>query len=74
MATYSIGITGADAQNPFIPNNLTLPDTSVRVGGESLAMQLNTPLLCKNPDGSSSYYTLDSTRSIPGVSRVLLKM
>jgi hypothetical protein len=26
-------------------------------------MQLNTPLLCLNPDGSQAYYVLDAERS-----------
>jgi hypothetical protein len=74
MATYSTSITGVDAGNLFQPATLTLPDDSSSVGGQQLAMSDGTPLLCKNKDGSSSYYTLDTYRSIPGVSKVLLKM
>jgi len=74
MATYSIATTGMRADSPFTIANVTLPDTSATVGGQAAAMQNNTQMLCKNADGSFSLYTLDAERSVPGVSRVLLKV
>ena len=34
-------------------------------------MMTNDYILCKNPDGSQSYYVIDAERSIPGVSLVM---
>lgn len=75
MATYSQSITGAESDSlPFRVTNQTLPDTSALPGGEMAAMQNNTPLLCKGPDGSLGWYTIDSELSVPGVRRVLKAM
>lgn len=73
MATYSLAVTGTRADSsPYAVNNVVLADTvSQSVGDQQNAMQLNTPFLCKNPDGSFSWYVLDAERSIPGVNRVL---
>lgn len=72
MATYSQSITGARSDSlPFRVTNQTLPDSSVLPGGEMAAMQNNTPLLCKGPDGATRWYTIDPEFSIPGVRRVL---
>lgn len=72
MATYSQSITGSESDSlPFRVANETLPDTSALPGGEQAAMRNNTPLLCKGPDGSLGWYTIDPEFSIPGVRRVL---
>lgn len=74
MATYSLAITGALADSPNLVTNITLPDTSAQVGGQANAAMVNTQMLCKNVDGSQSWYTIDAERSIPGVSRVLKRV
>lgn len=74
MATYSLAITGALADNPNLVTNITLPDTSAQVGRQANAAMVNTQMLCKNVDGSQSWYTIDAERSIPGVSRVLKRV
>ena len=64
--TYSVAITGALADNKnFVPLTLTMDDAYARPGGQQLAASTNTGFLCRNPDGSQSYYTLDAERSDP---------
>lgn len=70
--TYSLGITGARADNPPQILNNTLSDANARAGSQAAAMRLGTAFLCKGPDGAERYYTIDASRSIPGVSTVLL--
>jgi len=76
MTTYSLAQTASIHQNfRFQPANHTLPDamvtggatvTTATAGGIAYAMSQNTPLLCKAPDGSLQYFTLDAERSLPG--------
>jgi hypothetical protein len=40
-------------------------------GAQQGSMQRGNQILCKNPDGSQSWYTIDAERSIPGVSLVM---
>jgi hypothetical protein len=77
--TYSQSITGINANARY---NVPL---TVRVGDADIASDaLNThgrswqgpmsrgdQILCKNPDGSQSWYTIDAERSVPGVSLVM---
>ena len=58
--TYSVSVTAADLGNPQIPKVVTIGDTGGGRHGDRLnSMMLNTPILCLNPDGSQSWYTLD---------------
>lgn len=41
--------------------------TTATVGGMARTMRTGAQVLCKNPDGSSSWYTLDAERSTPTV-------
>lgn len=61
--TYSLAVTGAPANNPTIPQSLTVDDSVGRNGGAQNAMALGTPFLCKGPDGASRYYVFDAERS-----------
>ena len=64
--TYSLTVTGAPAQQTFAVASLQVGDS---VGPGVLhprAMQLNTQILCKNADGSQTWYTVDAERSLPG--------
>lgn len=61
--TYSVAQKGQRADSAPAVQNVTLPDSSARAGGQANAMQLGTQMLCKNPDGSQSWYTLDAERS-----------
>lgn len=79
--TYSQSLTGINAGARY-----NAPAT-VRVGdldaaGNALnsigdanaqqgSMARGNQILCKNPDGSQSYYVIDAERSIPGVSIVM---
>lgn len=64
--TYSLGVTGRRADSPFTLTPVTLGDSIATPGGETRATQLNTQALCKNLDGSFSWYTIDAERSVPG--------
>ena len=64
--TYSLAITGVRADaTPSPVKNITIGDSSAQPGAQQLAMNQNTQVLCKNPDGSKSWYTLDAERSTP---------
>lgn len=77
MATYSLGTTGIRSDYDSSIENVTLPDAAIPVAGMTLttatlggmqgAMRANTQMLCKNADGSFSWYTLDAERSTPTV-------
>jgi len=65
--TYSLGATGRRADEaPATTNFIKVGDTAGRSGSQQLAMSQNTPILCKNFDGSQSWYTIDAERSLPG--------
>jgi hypothetical protein len=74
--TYSLAILGySTAQQPMFATaskNLTVGDSGA--SAEQYNMRLNTQILCKNQDGSQSWYTYDAERSIPGVLRVMKKV
>lgn len=77
MATYSIGTTGLESNFVTPTKRQTIPDafvpasgttiTTATAGGMLGAMAQNTPLLCKGPDGSFKWFTLDAERSTPAV-------
>ena len=68
--TYSLSVTGVSAGSPFQVSDLKLSDSDSTgdVIGTSFASQGSTmrtgaQVLCKNPDGSQSWYTIDAERS-----------
>ena len=63
--TYSLGATGIRADGQQAIKTLKVGDTAGQLGGQQLAMSDNTQVLCKNPDGSQSWYTFDAERSTP---------
>lgn len=78
--TYSQSITGINAGARYnVPKTIQVGDTDA--AGNALlsgcapcqqgSMQRGNQILCKNPDGSQSWYTIDAERSIPGVSLVM---
>ena len=69
--TYSLTATGALTGAPFVVNNIKVGDTAGLVTTQQLAMQTNAQIMCKNPDGSLQWYTLDAERSTS--SQVVLK-
>jgi len=71
VETYSLGATGRRADSPFVVNNIKIGDSAGRAGSQQLAMSDNSQILCRNPDGSQSWYTIDAERSLPGA--VVLK-
>jgi hypothetical protein len=66
MTTYSQSIAGVSAVGLFAVKNVTLADDWAPGPAQANAMQDGTAFLCKNPDGSQSYYQLDAERSTPG--------
>lgn len=81
--TYSIGATGASANNPFQPLVVKVSDQTV-AGGQTLTavgapaeqnmMRLGVPVLCTTPSGEQAWYVYDAERSIPGVSRIMRRL
>ena len=66
--TYSLSITGVDADQRGTIELVTMSDTqAITTSAMQQAMAQNTYILCKNPDGSQSYYRLDAERSTPTV-------
>lgn len=60
--TYSVSVTAADLGNTKHANVLTIGDSGAATHDKRLqSMRLNTPILCKNPDGSQSWYTIDDS-------------
>jgi hypothetical protein len=78
--TYSQSVTGINAGARYnTAATLKVGDTDI--AGDNILnyapnIQGNTSdngyILCKNPDGSQSYYRIDAERSIPGVSLVMI--
>ena len=78
--TYSQSLTGINAGARYnVPANVQVGDTDI--AGDSInkhgrswqgPMSRNDYILCKNPDGSQSYYRIDAERSIIGVSLVMI--
>lgn len=60
--TYSLALTGQRADSDFAVATLKVGD-SVGAGSHNYVMQQRTQILCKNPDGSQSFYTVDAERS-----------
>ena len=71
--TYRLAITGLRADSQFSAKPITLGDSAAQGnsssagtnGGPQYAMQKNAQVLCKNRDGSQSWYTIDAERSTP---------
>ena len=69
--TYSLSATGALTGAPFVVSNVKIGDTAGLVPTQQLAMRQGNPIMCKNPDGSLQWYTLDAERST--AAQVVLK-
>ena len=80
--TYSQSITGINAGARYnTPASIRVGDLDAAgnalnslagaVGAQQGSMMRGNQILCKNPDGSQSYYVIDAERSIPGVSLVM---
>ena len=63
--TYSLAVKGARADSVQAVQNVKVGDTIGADGAYNLSMRNNTQLLCKNPDGSQTYFTIDAERSTP---------
>ena len=63
--TYSLAVKGARADSVQAVQNIKVGDTIGADGAYNLSMRNNTQLLCKNPDGSQTYFTIDAERSTP---------
>ena len=65
--TYSLSLTGRPVDSEYATKNLVkVGDSAGPDGVHDGAYQNNTQILCKNPDGSQSWYTLDPVLSTPG--------
>jgi hypothetical protein len=79
--TFSQSLTGINSGTRYTPKAISVGDLDIAGnalagnanfgGAQQGAMQRNDMILCKNPDGSQSYYTIDAERSVPGVSLVM---
>jgi hypothetical protein len=65
ISTYSVGTQGALSGQSFAAKMVTISDPNVRAGGMQQNAQLGQAFVCKNLDGSESYYRLDAERSTP---------
>lgn len=77
--TYSQSVTGMNANSRYTPASIQVGDTDLSGDVQSnYAPNVqgncrdNDYVLCKNPDGSQSYYRIDAERTIPGVSLVMI--
>jgi hypothetical protein len=66
--TYSLASVCvlASDQFPATGGQPQLPDANALTGGQQNAMRNGTQVLCKMPDGSLKYCTIDPTRWVPG--------
>lgn len=64
--TYSLGATGHAADALFGVDNVKIGDAAGLAGTQQGAMSQNTPVMCKRPDGSQAWFTIDAERSLPG--------
>jgi hypothetical protein len=72
--TYSLAATGLRADYKFAAKPVTAPDSAGgginaaigQWGGPQTTMKNGAQMLCKNADGSQSWYTYDAERSTPG--------
>jgi len=69
--TYSQAVSGARTGAPFVVNNYKVGDTAGTIGGQQAAMATGNQILCKNPDGSQTWYTIDAERTT--AAQVVLK-
>lgn len=65
MSTYSLKVTGALSGQVFAPLTQQISDPAARNGSMASNAQTGAYFLCKNPDGSESYYKIDAERSTP---------
>jgi len=78
--TYSLSVTAMDGNDTkFTPPTIQVGDTDIAgnvvgplAGSQNYEMRTNSQILCKRPDGSQAWYTIDPVRSVAGGSLVLL--
>lgn len=70
--TYSLSVLAVPAGYTGFLKDVTLGDSAGVIGAQQNAMQNNTQILCKGPDGGLRWYTLDSSRSTPANPIILL--
>lgn len=72
--TYSIGTTGALAENQQEPQTaIDVADSVARAPAMRLAMTTRQPFLCQMPDGSQQWCVFDEYRTRAGGAHVLLR-
>lgn len=65
--TYSLAATGRRAdETAQVVNNVKIGDTAGLWPSQQAAMRTGAQILCKNPDGSQTWFTLDAERSTQG--------
>jgi hypothetical protein len=77
--TYSQSVTGINAGSRYTAKAVQVGDVTIiandvlgnMAAAQAGAMSQGVQVLCKNADGSQSWYTIDAERSIPGVSLVM---
>ena len=63
--TYSLSLTGRPADQTFAVSTLSVGDSAGADGNHNRVERLNTQVLCKKPDGSQAWFTIDAERSTP---------
>lgn len=79
--TYSQSLTGVNAGSVYAPKAIRIGDADAAgnalnalapgAGAQQGVMMRGNQILCKNADGSQSWYTIDAERSVPGVSLIM---
>ena len=73
--TYSQGITGAPADSVPDRATLSVDDAAAGfVGAQQQSMRLGTAVLCKGPDGSLFYATIDASQYGASGSLTMLRL
>ena len=70
--TYSIAATASHGASIFAAKTHILPDSASQAGHVNYLGQRGSQILCKKPDGSLAWFTIDTSRSLPGGSIVIL--
>ena len=73
--TYSLKLSGISADSVPDVKTLLLDDANGgTVGAHQQSMMTGRQVLCQNPDGSQSWYTIDPSSYVPGGTPTMIKV
>ena len=65
--TYSLASVSIPSDSlPQAVASLDTPDSAARPGSQSMLMRTGGQVLCRKPDNSTAWFTIDAERSRPG--------